>query len=226
MQRASSWSPVADRLGERYPPVLVEHDSYERDARMDEIDATAPEGAVVCGYSLGGRLALHSALRSPRRYSALVVLGASAGLEDEITRRRRRSSDERLADWIEGREIDEVVEHWEGQEVFASQAPEIVAAQRPDRLSHDPAGLATLLRSAGQGAMAPVWSELHELSIPVLAVAGELDHPYAVAARRLAAEVPDGASALVPDAGHAAHIEEPEAFAALLDEFLGAKVEP
>ncbi|MBA3300447.1 MAG: alpha/beta fold hydrolase [Thermoleophilaceae bacterium] len=219
MQRAATWGPVADRLAERYPPIFVEHVSYEREVRLGEIEATAPGGAVLCGYSLGGRLALHTALREPARYGGLVMVGAGAGLEDPAMRRKRRARDERLARWIEKGPIEEVVEHWEGREVFASQSPELVAAQRAGRLTHDPVSLAVLLRSAGQGTIEPVWSRLAELSIPVLAVAGQDDHAYSVAAHRLAAEAPHGSVALVPGAGHAAHLEAPEAVADRVAEF-------
>ena len=55
--------------------------------------------------------------------------------------------------------------------VFASQPERLVSEQRPGRLSHDPGELATLLRSAGQGALEPVWDRLPSIDVPVLAMA-------------------------------------------------------
>ena len=221
MQRGEAWAPVADRLAERYRGVLLDHRADTLEGRLAEIVAASPPGAVLAGYSLGGRLALHAALRAPRRHRAIVLVGASAGIEDEGERAVRRADDRELADWIEGRPIEEVVARWEASAVFAGQPGALVLAQRPGRLSHEPSALARLLRTTGQGELPPVWSRLPELGeLPLLAVAGERDRPYAAASRRLAAAVRRGHAAIVPRAGHAAHLEHPNVVAALLNEFL------
>lgn len=208
MQRASAWDPVAARLAERYPPVFVDHDSYELAGRADEIAAAAPPGSVLCGYSLGGRLCLHAALRAPERYAGLVMLGASAGIEDPAVRAERGRADEELAAWMESHPIEAIVERWEALPVFASQSAELVAAQRPGRQSFDPAGLAQLLRSAGQGATEPAWDRLP--AIPLLAIAGAWDTAYSEAALALEQRAPNGSAVLISGAGHAAHLERPE----------------
>jgi 2-succinyl-6-hydroxy-2,4-cyclohexadiene-1-carboxylate synthase len=48
--------------------------------------------------------------------------------------------------------------------------------------------------------------------VPVLVVAGERDERYAALGRRLVDALPDATLALVPEAGHAAHLERPQAF--------------
>jgi pimeloyl-ACP methyl ester carboxylesterase len=149
-----------------------------------------------------------------------VLVGVSAGIEDRSEREERRRSDESLAEWMERRSIEEVVERWERQPVFASQPDELRQRQRAGRLGHDPQLLAKLLRSAGQGALTPVWGRLGELRCPVLLTAGEQDRRYATAARRMAEELPMARVRLVPDAGHAPQLEAPAAFGKLLTEFL------
>lgn len=221
MQRGDAWAPVADRLRERYPSVLLDHATWTRDERIAEIQAAASPRAVAVGYSMGGRLALHAVLRDPGRWLGLAVIGATAGAErpDE-----RAAADDRLAAWIERQPIETVVERWEALPVFATQTARLRAAQRPGRLSHDPRRLATLLRSAGQGAAPPVWDELRALTVPVLCLAGELDEPYARAARRMAAALPHGEARLVPGCGHAPQLEDPAAVAAELAAFLGERL--
>jgi 2-succinyl-6-hydroxy-2,4-cyclohexadiene-1-carboxylate synthase len=217
MQRGEAWGPVASRLAERYRVRCLDFTTWTFDERLAEM----PTGGAVVGYSMGGRLALHAALREPKRYAALVLVGVSAGIEDRHRREDRRRSDESLAEWIEQQSIKEVVERWERQPVFDTQSPELRDSQRPGRLSHDPQRLAQLLRSAGQGALPPVWDRLHTLTCPVLLTAGEHDRRYASAARRMAAEFGGPARVkLVPDAGHAPQLEAPAAFAFLLAEFL------
>ena len=52
---------------------------------------------------------------------------------------------------------------------------------------------------------------------PVLVMAGEDDERYAAIAARTAAAIgPNATAALVPGAGHSAHLEQPERFAALV----------
>lgn len=220
MQRGEAWAEVAGRVGQRYRVHLLDHRASTFAGRLEEIAAAAPAGSVLAGYSLGGRLALHAALRGPGHHRALVLVGAGAGIEDAAARVARRARDHRLADWMETQPIERVVDHWQSLPVFDEQPPELVASQRPGRLAHDPGSLAELLRSAGQGELAPVWDRLGDLRLPVLAMAGERDAPYVEAARRLAATLPDGEAQVVPRAGHAAHLEQPDAVAHLLLGFL------
>jgi 2-succinyl-6-hydroxy-2,4-cyclohexadiene-1-carboxylate synthase len=219
-QRGESWASVADRVGQKYRSLPVDFSTWTFDGRLREIADRARDGDVVVGYSMGGRLALKAALRRPPKFGALVLVGTSAGIEDADTRDERRRADEELADWIETHTIEEFAERWEAQPVFATQPRELLAAQRPGRLSHEPARLAQLLRSAGQGMFEPVWHELERIDCPVLAVAGELDTRYADASYRIAERVKHGWARLVAGAGHAPHLERPAEFTEVLLEFL------
>src|SRR4051812_35097300 len=134
MQRGEAWEPVARALAERYRVRCLDFTTWTFEERLGEILGTAkPQGAGV-GDSMGGRIALHAALSDPAAFPALALVGVSAGIENRDERRR---SDEELAAWIERHTIDEAVERWEAQPVFASQPPELVLAQRAGRLSHD-----------------------------------------------------------------------------------------
>ncbi|MGI8596546.1 MAG: alpha/beta fold hydrolase [Thermoleophilaceae bacterium] len=220
MQRGRAWAPLADRLTERYRRLCLDLRASTWSDRLAELRAAAPRGAVLVGYSMGGRLALHAALDEPCRFAGLVTIGASAGIEDPVARAERRRADEHLAAWIEDRPIEEVVAHWESLPVFATQSPELVAAQRADRLSHDLTALARLLRTGGQGALAPVWDRLPTLPTPLLALAGEREPKYADAARRMAALAPSGEAAVLAGAGHAAHFERPDAVTEVIERFV------
>jgi len=218
MQRGDAWRPVAELLPERYPSELLDHAEHSFEGRMREIEAVGAD--VLVGYSLGGRLALRAALRSPGSYSALIIVGATAGIEEGPMRVQRVEADEKLASWMEAMPIEDIVALWERQPLFADQPESLVDAQRPGRLSHEPRALALLLRTAGQGAVDPVWHELRALELPLLAIAGARDEGYSAAAKRIAAAAPNARAAIVEEAGHAAHLQRPDEVARLIAEFL------
>ena len=220
MQRGEAWSPVARRVAESYPTLCLDFRTHTFEERLAELADAAPPGSAVAGYSMGGRLALHLAAREPERFAALITVGASAGIDDPGARRARREADEVFADLVESQPIERTVEQWERLPVFAGQPEALIEAQRPGRLSHSPHELARLLRSAGQGALEPVWDRIPAIAAPLLAIAGERDSAYVAAAERLAALAPRGRAAAVPGAGHAAHLERPEAVAELVLEAL------
>jgi 2-succinyl-6-hydroxy-2,4-cyclohexadiene-1-carboxylate synthase len=216
MQPASAWQPVAERLEE--PVVALDHERHDFEGRLDEI-AAAGEGALLVGYSLGGRLALRAALRDPGRYAGIVTVGATAGIEEAAARSARAEADDRLASWMEAAPIEDIVGVWERQPLFADQSETLIEAQRPGRLAQDPAQLARLLRTAGQGVLEPVWHELLTLELPVLAIAGARDEGYTRAARQIASTAPGARAAIVEEAGHAAQLQQPERVAELIAEF-------
>jgi len=222
MQRGDAWRPVAELLPERYPSRLLDHAEHSFEGRIREILdlASGADPPVVVGYSLGGRLALRAALRAPESFSAVVLVGATAGIEEGPMRVQRVEADEKLASWIEAMPIEDIVALWERQPLFADQSDLLVEEQRPGRLSHDPRSLALLLRTAGQGALDPVWDDLRGLELPVLAIAGARDQGYTAAAKRIASTAANGRAAIVEEAGHAAHLQQPEEVAGLITEFL------
>ena len=224
MQRGDAWRPVAELLPERYPSTLLDHAEHSFEGRLREISESGAE--VLAGYSLGGRLALRAVLRSPSSFRAVVLVGATAGIEEGPLRVQRAEADEKLASWMEAMSIEDIVGLWERQPLFADQSDALVEAQRPGRLTHDQRALALLLRTAGQGVLEPVWHELRALHLPLLAIAGARDEGYTAAAKRIASIAPNGRAAIVEDAGHAAHLQRPDEVARLITEFLDQALRP
>jgi 2-succinyl-6-hydroxy-2,4-cyclohexadiene-1-carboxylate synthase len=218
MQRGDAWRPVAELLPERYPSTLLDHAEHSFEGRMREI--LESDASVLVGYSLGGRLALRAALRAPESFTAVVLVGSTAGIEEGPMRVTRAEADEKLASWMEAMPIEDIVSLWERQPLFADQSDSLVEAQRPGRLSHDPRSLALLLRTAGQGALDPAWHELRKLDLPVLAIAGARDEGYSAAAKRIASTAPNARAAIVEEAGHAAQLQQPQQVADLITDFL------
>jgi 2-succinyl-6-hydroxy-2,4-cyclohexadiene-1-carboxylate synthase len=221
------WDLVAERLHpERYRPLALDLRGHgdARDARpitfdavVADIAAAAPERFVLCGYSLGGRVALHVALAHPERVGRLVLVASTAGIDDPELRAERREADEKLAADTEHGTIEAFADRWMHQPLFAGTPPGAAAHWRADILRNDPAALAAVLRGLGAGAMDPLWDRLGELDgMPVTVIAGERDGRYAAIGRRLTAALPGARLLLVPGAGHGLPREAPQAVAAAI----------
>ncbi len=187
------------------------------------LDAFELPSAHWLGYSLGGRVALGFTVAHPERVRSALLVGARAGLEDPAERAARARADEALADRIEERGLEWFVDHWMGLPLFASQrrlGEAALADARRQRLGNDPRALADSLRGLGAGAQPPLFERLGRVSAPVLLVVGDEDARFRAVAEELAPRLPEARVAVVPEAGHAAHLENPGAFAALARSFL------
>ncbi len=224
-QTARSWDRVRRCLpmrAEVFAPDLRGHGaaSAARPVGFAEVvadtAAQAPPRFTLCGYSMGGRIALQTALAHPGRVTRLVLVSTTAGIEDPEERQARRAADERLADQLEREGLEAFAERWGAQPLFAGQPADVAAEAHADRLRNDAAGLAAALRGLGTGAMAPLWDRLPELPMPATVLAGERDAKFLAIARRLAATLGHADVAAVPGAGHALHLEAPDAIVSAL----------
>jgi len=219
-QTARSWTDVAGLLATRLPEVatlavdLPGHGACEVSADADLVASAAHlvalgGPAIYVGYSMGGRVALHAALERPEAVRGLVLIGATAGIDDPDERAARRSADEDLAARIEQIGVDAFLDEWLANPLFAGLTTE--AAHRDDRLRNSSHGLASSLRHTGTGTQEPLWNRLEEIDVPALIIAGEHDPKFRALGERLSAGLCDATIAVVPDAGHTVHLEQPAA---------------
>lgn len=211
-----AWDPVVERLDpERYTPLAPDLGGT-LDTVVEHVLAAAPERFVLCGYSMGGRIALHVALAAPARIERLVLVATTAGIEDDDERAARRAADEQLAAFAQSATIEAFADRWMAQPIFAGTPPAVARIWREDLLRSEPAAIAAMLRGLGAGAMPPVWERLGELAMPATVVAGERDAKYVALGERLAAGLPRAELLVVPGVGHGLPREAPEAIAAAI----------
>lgn len=170
------------------------------------------------GYSMGGRVALHAALAHPNAVRRLVLIGATAGIDDSAERAAREAADRELAGRIESIGVQRFIDEWLTSPLFAGLDER--TAQRSDRLRNTPAGLASSLRLAGTGTQHPLWSRLGEITIPVLVMAGEHDDKFRHIGERLGDGLPAAQLRIIAGAGHSVHLEQPEATVDVLCDWL------
>jgi 2-succinyl-6-hydroxy-2,4-cyclohexadiene-1-carboxylate synthase len=224
-QTGRSWGGVAADLAADHETVVVDAPGHGQSAISADFTTGAEAiaetsgTAIYIGYSMGARYCLAAALARPDLALGLVLLGVNPGIEDGAERAARRAGDDALADRIERDGVDSFLAGWLAQPLFASLPPD--AADVTDRRRNTANGLAASLRTAGTGVQPVLWDQAGALSVPVLVLAGERDQKFVAIGRRFAACV--GAAArfeTVPDAGHAAHLEQPAAFVAAVRAWL------
>jgi 2-succinyl-6-hydroxy-2,4-cyclohexadiene-1-carboxylate synthase len=215
---APDWPGHGARGGERSPS------DYDLAAHVGPvnrwIDSRRRPGTLL-GYSMGGRLLQHAlAARDPLPAGWRVVLvSTSTGIDDPEAAANRRRGDAAAARLLREEGTESFLRYWHNQTFFrplmalpAAQLEPILARRR----AADPLGLALSLEHAGPGSLPSTRGALARLKGRVDLVAGEADPAYVRHAREMAALIPGSKVAVLPRAGHALHLEQPEALAALL----------
>ncbi len=226
----SSWDLVVARLPPRarvLRPTLVGHAGpptpdapasfaaeVERLAAL--IGAADARGAHLCGYSLGGRLALGLVARDPDLAARVTVIGTHPGLPEHAPERAERAAaDEQWAQLLEREGSAAFAAAWAAQPIFASQATlpaPLQAAQDAQRAAHEPRGLAHAMRALSLARMPDLRPALAGPSGAHLTfMAGLRDDKFATLAAETAASLPTRRArvCIVPGAGHNLLLERP-----------------
>jgi len=220
-QTRASWRVIADLLVAHVPDVrcvLVDLPGHGESrevslnlAETAEQVVSFTERATYVGYSLGARVVAQAVAHHPERVLRAALVSGTAGIEPPRERSERASADDALAERIIRIGVTAFLDEWLAQPLFAGLSPEV--AQLVERRSNTALGLADSLRHCGQGQQPPLWNELAQSSVPLLAIAGSRDVKYVQLARRLAANTPHGTLRIIDGAGHSAHLEQPKTVA-------------
>lgn len=161
-------------------------------------------------------------------FSALVLESAGTGPVDDAAREALRERNFAWAACVRGEGVSAFMDWWAGLPLFESQQHLPADQQkrlRVGRLANDAESLALSFERAGAHVMPPkqetirALCELAAQGIPVSYLAGELDAKYCKVLADLRAESQGAISCrIVPAAGHNIHLEQPEAFEAILEE--------
>ncbi len=229
-QNSRCWGPFGHDLAADHQVVAVDLPGHGRtDPAHDTADlptagrllADAGGDAVYVGYSMGGRTALHAALAHPERVRALVLIGATAGMDDPAARAARRQADDALAAELAAGGLPAFLERWLANPLFAGLPPAAAAVEQ--RRANRPDGLAASLRHTGTGTQEPLWGDLERLTMPVLVLAGADDAKFTAEASRLVEHLPRARMRTLPGT-HAVHLAQPTASAAAVRSFLAAEL--
>ncbi len=207
-------------------------DDVERGYSFEAVDALIgkalgrlpPGPRRLLGYSMGGRLALHFAVNQPGEVDRLYLIGASPGIETARHREDRHANDLLLAERIERDGIAWFAPHWEHRPIIRTQdsiRASWLGPMKARRRRLDPPALAHSLRGLGTGVMPSLWDRLPALTVPTTLFVGEHDTKFLDIAREMCRRCPALALAVIPRAGHCAHLENPKAFVEAFAKRLG-----
>ena len=169
------------------------------------LDAIGAGGAIVGGLSLGGYMSLAFYRAYPARVRALLIIDTGPGFKKDDAREawNKRAFD--TADRFER----------EGLAVLKSASPERSSDSHRDAL-----GLVRAARGMLAQRDARVIEVLPDIKVPSLIVVGANDTPFLAASDYMAAKIPGAQKAVIPNAGHAVNIDQPQAFIAAVLPFL------
>ncbi|HEY7549943.1 MAG TPA: alpha/beta hydrolase [Hyphomicrobiaceae bacterium] len=225
--RAIAWSargyPPSDAPAEE---TLYGQDFFDRDA-LAVLDAAGVPKAHIVGLSMGGYTALMLAAKYPERVISCVAAGAGSGALKATRTQFIEESLARAAEFERAGRID--------AENYG------LSATRVQLQNKDPAGWRTFVEylaehpahaaartlrtvQAGRASLYDVEAELKAVAAPVLLLVGDEDEPCLDVNLWMKRLMPAARLGLLPGAGHAINLEEPELFNRLVEQFI-AEVE-
>lgn len=191
--------------GSDYPADPADYAPAEALADMTALMAELGlDTAVLGGHSLGGYLSLSFAVNYPDRVAGLVLIDTGPGYRNDAARdewnRRANVTGDRLAD--------------RGLAAMGS-SDELHAGEH-----RDVSGLILAARHTLTQRDAHVIDGLPRIEVPALVIVGADDKPFLGAADYMAAKLPHARKVVIPDAGHAPNVSQPDLFDTALSSFL------
>jgi len=176
----------------------------------------------LCGYSMGGRLALSFALANPQKINSLILVSTNSGIENISDKQIRVDKDLILMEEIKIN-YSRFISNWEKLSFFNNQKkrnPVSFNLQKEIRLSQNPEQVAFSLQYLGQGKMPNYWIKLQSINFPVLIICGEEDQKYCDISKRLNSKIKNSQLEIISNSGHAPQIDKENRFIKIINNFV------
>jgi pimeloyl-ACP methyl ester carboxylesterase len=190
-----------DMRGHGQSDYPADQSAYSEEATVGDmaaiLDAVGAKKAIVGGLSLGGYMSLAFYRVHPERVNALLIIDTGPGFKKDDAREvwNKRAGET-------GDRYDK-----EGLAVLKSGS-----AERAYAVHRSADGLARAARGMLAQKNSAVIESLPNIKVPSIVIVGSNDTPFLAASDYMAAKIPGCKKAVIPDAGHAANIDQPKAF--------------
>ena len=198
---------VWDQRGHGSSDAPDDMDGYSEEISVADmaaiLDAAGADRAVLGGMSLGGYLSLAFHLVHPQRVAALVLVDTGPGYRNDEARDKWNA-------WVERR----------AQELERGQTRADSSAELAQAVHEHPDGLPRAARGVMAQKDARVISSLDTVAVPTLVIVGAEDTDFLAGADYMHRRIPNSRKVVIDNAGHAANMDQPEAFNAAVRELL------
>jgi pimeloyl-ACP methyl ester carboxylesterase len=212
-----------------YPPSDVPEDSarYSQDRARDDIrsvlDALKIDQAHIVGLSMGGFATVHFGFTYPRRARSLVIAGCGYGAAPDKQQQFTRES-EIVAQRFEADFAKTAATYALGptRVQFQNKDPRGWREFADQLAQHSAKGAANTQRGvqARRPSLFNLIDQMKSITAPALIMTGDEDWPCLEPALLMKRTIPTSALVVMPNAGHAINLEDPEAFNRHVGEFL------
>lgn len=236
---ANDWRDVTAKIDKRFNKIaldLVGHGKssspssinyYTIDSIVNQIEhvlvSLRLKEIILCGYSMGGRIAMNFTIAKPEFIKGLILESASAGMKNVKERNERKTKDNELGDFIEKNSLEDFAAQWLDQELFGTLrrfSNEKLKRMKEERAKNSKIGLANSLRGFGTGTMPYIGSEFIKLKIPVFLITGGLDDKFTRINQNLKKVMRSAKHKIISTAGHNTHLEEPKKYIEAVNGFV------
>ncbi|ONK69405.1 uncharacterized protein A4U43_C05F22510 [Asparagus officinalis] len=204
------------------------------DGLMKLICNLTSERVILVGYSMGARIALYMALKYSEKIDAAIIVSGSPGLRDEPARRIRAVQDEAKARYLMAHGLECFLDIWYAGKLWKSLRghPHFKKITTNRAKHRDIQALAKVLSGLSVGRQLPLWEDLKLCKKPLLFIAGEKDAKFKDISQQMYTEVMTARGegdnqgtnlcemAVIPDCGHAVHMENPLPLINIVRKFL------
>lgn len=161
------------------------------------LDKIGADRAIVGGLSLGGYMSLAFNAAFAQRVRALLIIDTGPGFKNDAAREQWNATARATADQLRKK----------GLAYLQEQSPERATSTHRSADGLVRAALGMLTQHDAR-----VINSLPHIEVPALVVVGSNDEPFLNASDYMAKKIPNAHKVVIPDAGHASNIDQPEVF--------------
>ncbi len=173
----------------------------------------------LCGYSMGGRLAIAFADKFKDKINSLIIESSSIGINESELRSERYYHDKELAVDLKNN-LESFINVWEKNPMFINQMKRNKSGwikQRENRLLNDSKQLAKALEIFSPSNMRYYDKAFQEFDFPIYVINGSEDDKYIKIGREMIRLNKNAKQYIIDNSGHNTHLENLDMFIDVLN---------